>query len=155
VTSSTTAMGTGGRLDGSPDAPGDAPGDAGGDAGACAHDPCSAGAPLDPSCDPGVATVCVEAPSCCTTAWTMSACAYNYAYTDAQGHSTTTMARCTACAGDCAHSLCIAGAAVDLECNLCSYLACQQKPACCLTAWDASCVALAQQECASAPACCF
>lgn len=126
----------------------------GADGGTCAHDPCAAGAPLDPACDPGVATVCIGAPVCCTTVWTMAACAYNYAYTDMQGHPTTTMAHCGLCAGDCAHALCDTGTTVDAECNLCAFLACQEQPACCLTMWDASCVALAAQECASAPNCC-
>jgi hypothetical protein len=37
--------------------------------GVCPHDPCSAGAALDPSCGSCVASICQVDPACCTSSW--------------------------------------------------------------------------------------
>ncbi|MBK9265858.1 MAG: VWA domain-containing protein [Polyangiaceae bacterium] len=36
----------------------------------CSHNKCDSGGPLNAACDPCVATICAQLPSCCTTEWT-------------------------------------------------------------------------------------
>ena len=43
--------------------------EAGDDAGACAHDMCTTGDPLDPTCDPCANNVCAYVPYCCEIQW--------------------------------------------------------------------------------------
>jgi hypothetical protein len=123
--------------------------DAGGDAAvadvlvACAHDTCSAGAVLDPACDPCVAAVCEQFPGlgCCTGAWTLS-CA---------GAMQDTCGRLCGDTAACSHSVCETGGPLDgsllTGCSLCAGRVCETLlPSCCTTAWDASCVAAVAQE---------
>lgn len=142
---------TDGSSDAAPDASDGAPP-------ACAHDPCAGGGPLDPTCDPGVASVCVEDPDCCTDDWTMHDCGYEYDHTDTLGNPSANGGKCGLFAGDCKHSLCdVGGPLIGADgdaCNLCVFLSCDaEMPSCCTAAWDADCVTLAQQVCAMAAPC--
>lgn len=120
--------------------------DAGSDAApACAHDLCSAGAALDPACNPCVAAVCEQFPmlGCCTSGWDVSC----------SGALQTVCGFDCGTAGSCTHSVCTIGGPLpgDIEsaCSLCAYRICypEMMPSCCTTAWDATCVALVASNC--------
>ncbi|MBI4700493.1 MAG: hypothetical protein HY744_04890 [Deltaproteobacteria bacterium] len=44
-------------------------GGAGAGTASCSHGPCDLDGPLDPACDPCVATVCAKQAQCCTQGW--------------------------------------------------------------------------------------
>jgi hypothetical protein len=60
-------------------------------------------------------------------------------------------ADCGTGCGACPHSWCNQGVPLNPGCNFCVMLICDLEPTCCLTTWDATCVAKAQQICV--PAC--
>lgn len=120
-------------------------GNGGGYSGSCAHDPCAAnGGPLAPDCDPCVAEVCEYVPSCCTTEWDAT-CA---AYVDIKCGDGGTYSKCGKSGGDCSHSVCDTGAALQDGCNLCVYEICGSMLAgCCTVAWLQECVDAVSLEC--------
>ena len=97
----------------------------------CAHDVCTTGAKLNKNCDTCVASVCASDPYCCATAWDgqcVSKAFYDLNCPSGGG----TVA--------CVHDPCSTGNKLQSGCA--NYVAdvCAQKPACCGSFWDASCV---------------
>lgn len=111
----------------------------------CAHDLCETGTALGATCAPCVAAVCDVLPGCCADMWNAS-CA-----------GATESACGGMLCGDtaaCSHSVCEVGVALPGgltdACSLCVARVCENlDPACCIDAWDATCVSLvAQADCA-------
>lgn len=124
-------------VDAGPDAPSSHP-----DSGpkTCAHDRCDAsGAALDPDCDPCVALVCQENenPNCCVSGWAPG-CAQ---YVDLLCGDAGAFGVCGTGGGSCSHDACVAGVALDQNCNLCAWEICSHThPECCTDAWTQACV---------------
>jgi hypothetical protein len=114
---------------------------------ACAHLPCSAGAPLDPACDPCVALTQTNEPSCAApNPWTI-ACVEDLSNQYCQG----------ACyvehgPGDCGRNPCATGAPLPGSftdaCSIPVYEACAAYPGCCADGgtWTQTCVAYAEAD---------
>ncbi len=106
----------------------------------CAHSPCTAGAALDPLCDPCVAHICPDGSSspCCNpniaNAWTQSACVQAVQSQCAQQCDCTQ----TTVAGEKFNPY-----ACDCTMRLCSA---NSNPSCCANAWDSSCVGWVTQN---------
>ncbi len=122
-------------------------GDAGTDAPTCAHDKCTAGVALDPSCnDPCVAKVCAEDPSCCgALGWNIGCLADVQSLCGALSCLPVTT---------CAHTPCTVGDPLPGgdgdACDLAVYKVCNpgdaNLPACCTDAWTQDCVDAAAQQ---------
>jgi hypothetical protein len=107
----------------------------------CPHDPCTTGAPLDPSCSPCVMEICskLNHRSCCDSngMWS-AACVTEVAVTCGS----------YACLSpNCAHEECKTGGPLDPSCDPCVAFVCSIDPRCCSTGWDAFC----KQDVDSAP----
>jgi hypothetical protein len=115
-------------------------GGTGGTGGSCAHDECSTGAALAPSCSPCAATVCDDDPYCCSTSWN------SYCVEGAKS-------LCGACGGTggsggaCAHDECTTGPALTPSCSSCAQAVCGYDSYCCTTSWDDTCIEAAQSLC--------
>jgi len=101
----------------------------------CAHDTCEVGGPLEPTCNPCVATVCAQDAFCCKGGWddicvreAESLCGLD-------------------CTPPCAHDVCEQGERLDPACDPCVEKVCAQDPFCCEQSWDALCVAEAEKIC--------
>jgi hypothetical protein len=111
----------------------------------CGHDECVSGQALTAICSPCADQVCATDPYCCDTAWDQ-VCVYR-AQTDCSNLS------CSASAGTCTHPLCTEGAPLFAGCDdppispSCTNAICAADPACCSTAWDATCVEKVDSVC--------
>ncbi len=47
----------------------------------------------------------------------------------------------------CVHDVCSTGAALDAMCHSCARAVCEKDPSCCISGWDAACVARVSHEC--------
>jgi hypothetical protein len=107
----------------------------------CAHDECTQGDALDPSCNSCVGSVCAADPFCCNTqsgGWD-NLCV-------SQAADTGTHPACSsACSGGCVHSECSTGGALSSSCSTCATDVCAMDPYCCNNDWDSQCVSEAQQ----------
>jgi hypothetical protein len=104
----------------------------------CAHDACTVGDKLDPSCNTCVTSVCGADPFCCQSTWD-SVCV-------TQAQDTNTHPSCVNSCGGCGHSECTAGGALSLGCSTCVDDVCGNDPFCCNTDWDSQCVTEAEQS---------
>lgn len=110
-----------------------------GDCSPLAHDTCTIGGPLDPSCDECVARICNGPnPSCCTTLWD-SKCVENVL-------SVCGSLACPGSTPGCQHSLCSLGSSLVPGCDApplepsCVKKICELDPHCCTTVWDDACI---------------
>lgn len=110
---------------------------------ACDHSKCLLGEALDAGCDPCVARICAEDPSCCTEEWSASCVAKVKTVCDAWCGSVT----------GCTHPVCDVGGPLTAGCSDCATTVCSTpgREYCCTTAWDAACVASAHTLCGGAP----
>jgi hypothetical protein len=104
--------------------------------GQCAHDKCTTGDALDPTCGICEAAVCATDIFCCLGGWDELCVA---AVSSLCG---------TQCPGDpscTAHTPCETGTAMTYDCSLCTLAVCDEQPSCCDTTsgtWDQTCVDL-------------
>jgi hypothetical protein len=124
----------------------------------CAHELCDTGAPLDPTCDPCVETVCAQDGFCCESAWdsicVIEAQDFCGLTCDTCGDGLCEPGEdCTSCPQDCGecasceHDLCQAGGPLDPQCDQCASTVCEQDPFCCEVLWDRICVQEADAFC--------
>lgn len=108
--------------------------------GSCAHSKCLTGAALDANCDPCVARVCSDMPSCCSSGWT-EACVERV--------KTVCDAWCGEIVSGCAHNVCTQGGPLSAGCSTCVSTVCSTPGLgyCCTSAWDAACIAAVHTEC--------
>ena len=102
----------------------------------CGHDVCTAGAPLESSCDTCVANVCAQDSYCCTSGWDA---------TCVQLAENVCGASCGSSA--CSHDVCTQGAALSSSCDSCTSAVCAQDSYCCTTGWDDTCIQLVGSVC--------
>ena len=111
----------------------------------CAHDKCTVGVALDPTCDADVAALCTVDPFCCTGSWD-SICVEEV-------RTVLGSLTCPESAGSCSHTLCNGGDALVSGCDdppvtpSCTAAICTVDPACCTTSWDSSCVGEVSSVC--------
>lgn len=101
----------------------------------CEHDPCEAGAPLDPQCDECATTVCEQDSFCCDVLWDRLCIQQAESLCGLQ------------CDASCNHDTCSVGDPLAPSCDTCTDTVCALDPYCCETAWDGRCVAAAAQSC--------
>ena len=98
----------------------------------CAHDTCTGGKPLGPTCDACVTKICANDKFCCAEEWDPLCVA-----------AVATECKSAACNVACAHSLCKAGEALKGECDkpsTCVAAICATDPFCCAKTWDDQCI---------------
>lgn len=129
-----------------------------GGGGSCGHELCDTGAPLDPTCDPCVETVCAQDAFCCESAWdsicVIEAQDFCGLTCDTCGDGLCEPGEdCSTCPQDCGectsceHDLCQAGGPLDPQCDSCAGTVCEQDPFCCEVLWDRLCVQQAETSC--------
>jgi hypothetical protein len=168
--SSDPGSGAGGSGASDPGVGGGGVGAGGGGSTTCAHDPCAAGAGLDPSCDPCVKALCDTDSFCCEMQWDeqcVTAATQCSCQTGAGGSAgvggggaggggaggggagagggggagaSDPGAGGGSSGGMCEHDLCATGAPLDPGCDECAQAVCSVDPFCCATAWDINCV---------------
>jgi len=112
---------------------------------AYAVDKCSTGPALLESCDACVAQICDDLPACCDSSWSNSCIPGVRTICDSL--------LCEESAGSCSHTLCSEGTALASGCDApplspsCVDAICGVHPGCCMTAWDATCVAAVSGVC--------
>lgn len=115
-----------------------------GGSGQCDHDACSAGDPLDTSCNSCTATVCTIDSYCCEISW--DALCVDLAKKQPE---------CVSVCGSsaCSHDECSEGAALSPACSPCAATICAFDPYCCKDSWDAVCVEAAERNTSECSAC--
>ncbi|WP_437321325.1 hypothetical protein [Sorangium sp. So ce385] len=126
----------------------------------CAHGKCEEGGPLDPACDPCVASICAIDSFCCDVAWD-AACVSEVASICGETCEANTCGDgvcgegedCGSCSLDCGscptceHEVCDPGAPLDPGCDPCAQAVCAADPYCCSNEWDRVCVEQAANTC--------
>ena len=110
----------------------------------CTHNPCKTGPAMNVGCSPCAAKVCKDMPYCCDqlkASWD-AACA------NAAKNKSECTKECNI-SGQCPHSECQAGAAMNPSCSNCAAEICKKIPYCCTKQWDQVCAnaAIASQAC--------
>jgi len=98
--------------------------------GGCAHNICTTGGPLDPACDPCVASICAVNSFCHTDEWD-ELCVLQ----------TATVCGSQSCvSSSCDHNVCTTDGPLSPTCSACSAAICAADPFCCVLEWDSTCV---------------
>jgi hypothetical protein len=130
--------------------------------GVCDHGQCEEGGPLSPACNACAGVICDFDPFCCQVMWD-SICvdeAAQFCGCDpCLPNGAACMSPADCCSGTCTnnvcgpppppcpHSVCAEGVALGPQCGACVVQVCGVDPFCCQSAWDAFCVAEAEQLC--------